>query len=602
MRLPERNPTAPGRSLRRRLALHGALVGTILAVGVVTTLRAPIFLTSDNLLEILRETSTYFIAASALALLIIAGGFDFSVGAAFSVGAVLAGEVMVHGVAWPLAFGVGLAAGAAVGLVNAVLVIFSRVPPMIATLSVFFIATGLVQATVKSLIAPLPTGFQQAAQATLLGVPLLVWYAIAIGVLAWIVLEKTHFGYNLRAVGGNRNAAHATGINVRRLDLVVYGLCGCAAALAGILYAARTSAATADSGGYLLTLQVMTTVLVGGVSLRGGAGSIGGVALGALLIGELQNALGVAGLDPLLSNVFVGAILAAAVALEGVGRRRRFVESPTAKSGSSSSVSRMELERLMSGRSRIEAERTMAAITTERRRIERDLHDGAQQQLVLLGLKLSLAEKLAATDPAAAALMHAELRSDLQRALAELRDLARGIYPQALERGGLTAALELAAERAAIPTVAEFDSVGRYGREVETGVYFCCLEALQNAAKHAGQRATARVTLVATDDRLRFEILDTGQGFEPSPAGATGGMRNMTDRVASLRGKLTVDSAPGEGTAVRGEVPLPLVDDSRARGDAEAAGSVVNTPTPDPAAAQTSAVAKRPRPRSVRPR
>jgi signal transduction histidine kinase len=200
--------------------------------------------------------------------------------------------------------------------------------------------------------------------------------------------------------------------------------------------------------------------------------------------------------------------------------------------------------------------RVVAAADTERRAIERDLHDGAQQQLVLVGLKLQMAGRLIDSDPARARALHGELRADLQRALAELRELAHGIYPPLLESEGLRGALAEAAERAAIGTTVECDGIGRYSSDVEAAVYFCCREALQNAAKHAGDEARARVKLSERDHVLSFEVLDDGLGFDPAATRASAGMQNMTDRIGALGGTLDIQSAPGQGTAILGTVPL----------------------------------------------
>jgi signal transduction histidine kinase len=200
--------------------------------------------------------------------------------------------------------------------------------------------------------------------------------------------------------------------------------------------------------------------------------------------------------------------------------------------------------------------RVVAAADTERRAIERDLHDGAQQQLVLVGLKLEVAGRLIDSDPAKARALHAELKADLQRALAELRELAHGIYPPLLESDGLRGALAEAAQRAAIGTTVECDGIGRYGSDLEAAVYFCCREALQNAAKHAGDEARARVKLSERDHVLSFEVLDDGLGFDPAATRASAGMQNMTDRIGALGGTLDIQSAPGQGTAILGTVPL----------------------------------------------
>jgi tetratricopeptide (TPR) repeat protein len=209
------------------------------------------------------------------------------------------------------------------------------------------------------------------------------------------------------------------------------------------------------------------------------------------------------------------------------------------------------IEELESSRARI-----VSAADEERRRLERDLHDGAQQQLVLVRLKLSMAERLISKDPAAAEAAINDLREDLDRALAELRDLAHGIYPAVLESDGLVGALREAVWRAAIPTDLESDSVDRVRPEVEAAVYFCCLEALQNAAKHAGPGARARIDLTIGDSALVFEIRDDGVGFVTSPGASSHGLQNMTDRVGAVGGTLRIESEPGRGTRIVGEVPL----------------------------------------------
>jgi signal transduction histidine kinase len=198
--------------------------------------------------------------------------------------------------------------------------------------------------------------------------------------------------------------------------------------------------------------------------------------------------------------------------------------------------------------------RIVAASHAARRRVERDLHDGAQQRLVLLGLKLALARASVEGDPATAAALD-DLREELDRALSELRELARGIYPTILENDGLPAALSDAALSAAIPTDIECDGAARYSAELEAAVYFCCLEALQNAAKHAGADARAQVRLAQRAGVLTFEVSDDGVGFEPTTASASTGLQNMADRIGALGGTLSVGSVPGAGTRITGTVP-----------------------------------------------
>ena len=200
--------------------------------------------------------------------------------------------------------------------------------------------------------------------------------------------------------------------------------------------------------------------------------------------------------------------------------------------------------------------RIVAAGDAERRKVERNLHDGAQQHLVALAVKLRLAKDAIADDPADAESMIDEVRRDLQDAIAELRALAHGIFPPLLMSGGLGEALPAAAARAALPTAAEI-VVGRHNTEVEAAVYFCCMEALQNAGKHAGANASAVVKVWETDRALHWEVADDGPGFDPvSTAGAGHGFVNMRDRMGSFGGTIEVVSAIGSGTTIRGHVPL----------------------------------------------
>ena len=207
-------------------------------------------------------------------------------------------------------------------------------------------------------------------------------------------------------------------------------------------------------------------------------------------------------------------------------------------------------EELRASRARI-----VTAADGARRQVERDLHDGAQQQLVLLSLRLSAAERLIATDPSAARELHAELRADAARALTQLRDLAHGIYPEALARGGLPAALGDAAARAPIRTTLDCDGAGRFRPELEAAVYFCCVEALQNAAKHGGPGATARIVLRRDGTALRVTVQDTGRGFDPATVRRNAGTMNMIDRLGALGGELRITSAPGRGTIVSATIP-----------------------------------------------
>ena len=204
---------------------------------------------------------------------------------------------------------------------------------------------------------------------------------------------------------------------------------------------------------------------------------------------------------------------------------------------------------------RASRQRLVAAQDEERRRLERNIHDGAQQQLVSLSVKLRLLGQLASRDPARTAEMADQLRAEATEALEDLRDLARGIYPPLLADKGLGAALDAQARRAAVPLSVQTDGIGRYPQEVESALYFCCLEALQNVAKYA-HATHAEVRLSERADELAFEVVDDGDGFDRRSTQPGTGLQGMADRLDALGGTLEVRSQPGEGTTLIGRVPV----------------------------------------------
>jgi signal transduction histidine kinase len=211
----------------------------------------------------------------------------------------------------------------------------------------------------------------------------------------------------------------------------------------------------------------------------------------------------------------------------------------------------MQADELRASRARV-----VAAADAERRRIERDLHDGAQQHLVALAVNLKLARELAESDPVGARAELAKLAGDVHEALEEIRDLAHGIYPQLLVDRGLPDGLRAVVSRAPVPTRLEVGTIGRYPLDVEATVYFCCLEALQNVGKHAGRDVRATLRVWEEQDGLRFEVADDGAGFDPHIERRGAGLTNMSDRLGALGGRLSVVSAPGDGARVAGAIPL----------------------------------------------
>ena len=199
--------------------------------------------------------------------------------------------------------------------------------------------------------------------------------------------------------------------------------------------------------------------------------------------------------------------------------------------------------------------RIVAAHDAERRRLERNIHDGAQQHLVALAVKLRLAKALAAKDPAQASEMLQDLRDQTELARRTLLDLASGIYPTTLEERGIAAALEEQANAAGTHVTVEAEGVERLSIETEAAVYFVCLEAVQNAAKYA-RASDVRILLSRRDGHLAFEVSDDGIGFDSSRVEEGSGLRNMRDRLAAFGGDVEIDSTPGGGTRVTGRVPV----------------------------------------------
>ncbi len=211
---------------------------------------------------------------------------------------------------------------------------------------------------------------------------------------------------------------------------------------------------------------------------------------------------------------------------------------------------RRQADELRASRTRI-----VAAADAERRRVERDLHDGAQQHLVALAVNLRLVRDQVADDPEGAASALDQLAADVKVTVQELRDLAHGIYPPLLMDNGLPDALRAVAARSPLHVETEVDGVGRYDAAVEAAVYFCCLEALQNSAKHAPE---AQVDLRVWEEAggLLFSVTDDGPGFDKVTARSGHGFTNMIDRLGAIGGSIRWDSTVGEGSMVQGSVPL----------------------------------------------
>jgi signal transduction histidine kinase len=200
--------------------------------------------------------------------------------------------------------------------------------------------------------------------------------------------------------------------------------------------------------------------------------------------------------------------------------------------------------------------RLVESADAERQRIERDLHDSVQQDLIALRLKLDMAAEATREEPLRGERMFQAVGRQLDELLETLRALARGIYPSLLSERGVVEALKSAGRRAPIAVSVDGRGVGRYREELEVAVYFCCLEALQNAIKHAGRDAVVSIRMRDRNSRLVFDVSDDGVGFDPRAVADRHGIVNMHDRTEAVGGTLAVISEEGSGTRVRGSIPL----------------------------------------------
>ena len=315
------------RSLVRRATTgqQAGIIAILVVLLLVSEIINPTTLHFTNIIEILRSTAVYFIAASGATMLLVGGGLDLSIGSIFAVGGVAVGLLMNAGVYWPLAVLLAVVITGLFGAVNAFVILKVKVPPFIATLGMYFAATGIViVVTDGNALFGFPAGFDDLGQFNLFSIPFLVLYAIIIGVVAHVILQRTRFGYDVRALGGNAEAARANGVKVDRVTLILYVVSAAIAGFAGVLLASRLSTGDPGEGGAGFTFQVLASVIIGGTSLFGGIGTIAGTALGSLLFSVINNVLALTNTDPQWQNIATGVILVLAVAFDRIRRSRQF--------------------------------------------------------------------------------------------------------------------------------------------------------------------------------------------------------------------------------------------------------------------------------------
>jgi len=321
--LPADRVTERGRrgiDLRDILARYGTLIALVLLV-IVATVLSPRFLTTANLMNVLRQTSIVGVLGIGMTFVILTAGIDLSVGAILAVSVVLLGGTLERtGNIW-LAIAIAPAAGMAIGLVNGLGVTWGRVQPFVMTLGMLGIARSLAFLYTGGEPVPiLDMSFLRFGIGYIAGIPIpSVVFLVLLGAAA-LVLHYTPFGRYIYAIGSNAEAARLSGINVRLYTILVYVLSGATASVAAILYGAQFAAAPAIAGeGY--ELDAIAAVVVGGTSLFGGQGGVIGTFLGALIIGILSNILNLTGVSPFAQPLAKGALIIAAVWIVGRGQR-----------------------------------------------------------------------------------------------------------------------------------------------------------------------------------------------------------------------------------------------------------------------------------------
>lgn len=319
----ERNQVTTGLvKLRGKVGQFGILWAFILLT-IFLTAQSSAFLTTSNLLNLLNNAAPQLIIGAAATLVIIAGGFDLSVGAVFALAAVVAAKLAP--VLGPVgALLVGVLVGLVAGLVNGTVIAYGRVNSFMATLASSMVVGGIAFVITKGTVVVVESqSYGQLGQARFLTVPIPVYVAVAFVIVMGILLARTVVGRHIYATGDNAEAASLAGVNVRRIVLLTFALSGLAAGLAGVVYSSRFQSGQADAGGIALTLAVIAAIVVGGTSIRGGEGAVWRTFVGVLFIAVIGNGFNLLQIEATYQQIVQGLIILTAVALDGWSRLRR---------------------------------------------------------------------------------------------------------------------------------------------------------------------------------------------------------------------------------------------------------------------------------------
>ena len=302
---------------------ESAIFLALLGIMGLITIFAPKFASGRNLYLVTRQISYVAIVAYGVFFVILTGGIDLSVGSVLGLSGVTAGMAMAAGSPPLLAAVVGMLTGIAAGLVNGALVAYVGVAPFIVTLGMMSMARGLIWVLTKGWpITEIPESFVARGQGSFLGIPFPVFIMLVVAAVSYIIFSRTTFGRRLLAIGGNEEATALSGINVRRVKFMVYGLSGLLSSLSGILLVARFSSAQSTSGeGW--ELDAIAAAVIGGTSLAGGEGSVVGILIGAAIMGVIRNGLVLMKVSTYWQTLIIGAIIVLAAIIDVLKNRRR---------------------------------------------------------------------------------------------------------------------------------------------------------------------------------------------------------------------------------------------------------------------------------------
>jgi ribose transport system permease protein len=303
----------------RRLCTLAGRFGLCLLLWILT----PHFLTVSNLLNVLEQTAINAVIAAGMTFVIISGGIDLSVGSLVALSGVVLGTLLHAGVPMAVAIAASLGVGFFFGVLNGLAITWGRLPPFIATLGMMSVARGCALLfTDGRPVSGFDAAFRNLATARVVGIPAPVLVAIGVYIVAWFVLSKTRFGRYVYAIGGNEEATRLSGVNVRLHKMCVYGVSGLASAVAAVLLTSRLNSAQPIAG-IMYELDAIAATVIGGTSLMGGEGGLGGTIIGALIMGVLRNGLNLLGVSSFVQQIVIGLVIVFAVLIDTALKSRR---------------------------------------------------------------------------------------------------------------------------------------------------------------------------------------------------------------------------------------------------------------------------------------